>query len=88
MSSHAAVYCGNQSQSYHGTIIQIVQPVPSQTIGPRTLNLAFTETDHDNTSIRNPLAVVKRILSNSPSQSPHKHGKLWSRKETYIRIRA
>ena len=39
------------------------------------MNLAFTETNHDNTSIRNPLAVVKRILSNSPSQSPHKHGK-------------
>ena len=37
--------------------------------------VAFSETNHDSTSIRNPLAVAKRILSHSPSQSPHKHGK-------------
>ncbi len=60
LQSFAAVYCGDQHQSYHGTTIQLTQPNPA---------IHLKEIPRTN-------KVAKRTLELSPGTSPHKLGKI------------
>ncbi len=143
LQSHAAVYCGDQSRSYHATTAQVVQPVPSLTCkgekagtgtahgpthGPTTEHVPMLTAAHDpthgpthehvplltgtGTAHDGPTAVAsqhvplvtgtgtthgtphgtlktplhKRLSSKSPSNSPHKHGKVGPKRRRTMEI--
>lgn len=65
LQTHAAVYCGNQSRSYHATTIQVVQP---------SVNLKVNCL-HDTTLPLSPIPINRRPHSDSPFSSPHHLGK-------------
>ena len=95
---HAAVYCGDQSRSYHGTTIQLVQPVPylklpisSYTPDPVPYNDSLVSpipTSGDNLVLNECTNTLmnKRLVTSSPSNSPHKCGKVGPKRRRTMQL--
>ena len=99
LQSYAAVYCGNQQCSYHGTTIQIVQPssllecgnricttasiLPPAEFSEQNQNVVPQSTDLTGTSN----AVPKHTFEQSPGSSPHKVGKIGPKRPRTVAVR-
>ena len=101
LQSYSAVYCGNQQRSYHGTTVQIVQPsplleihqtnrctttsiLPPATISEQDQHHLPQSTDPENGTSN---TVPKRAFEQSPSNSPHKVGKIGPKRPRTVAVR-
>ena len=81
LQSNAAVFCGDQTRSYYGTTIQVVQPNPALTVACTHQHVTAEEMPIATAppqACQLPLGITntdKRVHSNSPASSPHSLGK-------------
>lgn len=89
---HATVYHGALSRSYHGTTIQIVQPVPTLKLMPNATHeceqSCSTLSSIALADISNCTTVTssKRQASGSPASSPHKNGKFGPKRRRTVQL--
>jgi hypothetical protein len=82
LQTHTAVYCGDKSRSYHGTTVQLVQPVPSIKFDTGSIPCTCV----DETITPENISLLKRALDHSPSASPHKLGKLGPKRRRTLQL--
>lgn len=85
LQSHAAVYCGQQSRSYHGTTVQLVQPKP--TLSFVTPSNVHTQSISDGNSLESRNQFYHHKPSDSPSSSPHKLGEVGPKRRRSVVVR-
>ena len=93
LQSYAAVYCGDQSCSYHGTTIQLVQPSPKIVYcpvpAPRVMYPGtMSQTSEPELETREAtLSTPCHRRSTSPGKSPHKLGKVGPKRLRTVCVR-
>ena len=81
LQTHSAIYQGKHHRSYHGTTIQLVQPLPSMTLDQLnvTMHASTSVSLPEDTHVHiddSPHCVPRcRRITSSPLSSPHKLGK-------------
>ncbi len=96
LQSHAAVYCGDQKRSYHGTTIQLVQPFPHHTFTSIVSPVNNTMSAHE-LNVSSPINIhddpgtitsqCKRTALQAGASSPHKLGKVGPKRPRTVSIK-
>ena len=99
LQSYAAVYCGDQQRSYHGTTLQLVQPNPTSLVLSSTpvAQCSLEQADTDNSTVPQPSPpetppstrklIRQQQRQTSPDSSPHKLGKIGPKHQRTVEVK-